>query len=253
MKVYLSLFVFLILFNYEFCFSKYKYPNKKNKNKNRKNLIFLSKHTNSKINSSSKSPTFLKVYYESLCPDTIRFFKFSLNDFYKHRNVFFKKNIFSGIQFYPGGLTKYSELSDGKVEFSCMHGYKEYEANKMHSCALNLLPAEKYRGYIFCYMKHILSMYKDNYETGKICGEEVGFDFQIIENCSNKSDGDRYLLEILKARDRLPERVRNAPWVLFNDQFDRERELRVERNLISYTCDEFKLGDLQICKNQDDF
>jgi hypothetical protein len=191
MKLYLCLFLLMILFNYEYCLSKFKYHNKKNKN--RKKTKFFSKHKKSKINSSTststKSPTFIKVYYEPLCPDTIRFFKFSLNDFYKHRAEFFKKNIFSGIQFYPGGLTKYTELSDGRVEFSCMHGYKEYEANKMHACALNLFPAEKYREYIFCYMKNIYHLYKDNYEVGRVCGEQIGFDFKVIEQCIKKSDG----------------------------------------------------------------
>jgi hypothetical protein len=78
-------------------------------------------------------------------------------------------------------------------------------------------------------MKNIYHLYKDNYEVGRVCGEQIGFDFKIIEQCIKKSDGDRYLLDVLKARDRLPERVRHAPWVLFNDHFDmqREQELRV--------------------------
>ena len=238
MKSSLTILIALLLISVHFCYHtshhKKSKSSKHKKFRTEKNIV-------------------IKVYLEPLCPDTIRFFRYSLMDFYKHHRSFMNLSLVKDIQFYPGGLTRYSEESNGKVHFSCMHGHKECEANKMFACALNLLPSHKYKEFVFCYMKNIESMNRNNHDVGSICATQVEFHFSEIQRCLNGSLANQHLLNILKARDCLPEKVRNAPWVLFNDQFDRDRENQVERNMIHYTCTHFNINNLEVCKDQDEF
>lgn len=73
------------------------------------------------------------IYYESLCPDSIRFIGNQLAPNYEHFANFID------IDFVPFGKSA-SFARDDRLEFECQHGPAECEGNKIQSCALMAAP-----------------------------------------------------------------------------------------------------------------
>lgn len=214
--------------------------------------LSITKNRKSEINFSSSTPTFIKIYYEPFCSASMKFFRNSLDEFYKHRNEFINNKIFSGIQFYPGALSDYKVLPDGTEILDCMRKERGCQANKMHACAINILSEDKSKDFIFCFMQNFNSMEREYDRTGRHCAKQIKIDYTILENCM-ATDGKRFLIDILKEKEKLPKKVNEAPCVLFNEQFNKESQEKVEWNMTSFACEAFKLGKLEVCKNLDEF
>jgi hypothetical protein len=191
----------------------------------------------------------IKVYYEPLCPDSIEYFNSSLRDFYQNFDSF--KSEFRDIQFIPGGKTKYS-TSSNNVTFKCLHGYKECLGNKFHACAINQLSQELSKEYIFCYMRNILAqgMYRDNYKVSKKCANDLNFDYNILKNCVDNSS-DEILLNLIKDRKNLSEKIYYVPWVTIDDNFDLQRLKLIEEDMLAYMCQNYDFSNnISVCKNK---
>lgn len=113
------------------------------------------------------------IFYESLCPDSIRFIKYQLEPIYADFDEFVD------IDFVPFGksrvrVTKHlinqsamnnvlvffriylqSLNTDKGIEFRCQHGEDECNGNKIHSCALQLARTQAQQvAFVTCQMSY---------------------------------------------------------------------------------------------------
>lgn len=70
------------------------------------------------------------MYYEALCPDSIRFISHQL---YPSCQLI---SDYLNVQLVPFGFATISNSSDGTLNFTCQHGPKECYANEVQACAI---------------------------------------------------------------------------------------------------------------------
>ncbi|XP_028156243.1 gamma-interferon-inducible lysosomal thiol reductase-like [Ostrinia furnacalis] len=106
-------------------------------NNSRDKLEFNENNTN-KVSATEdypKNKVQIKVYYESLCPGSIDFFKNQL------RPAVQALAPFLDIHLVPYGNAKTREVS-GHFYFKCQHGPEECFVNRLHACAVDVLRNE---------------------------------------------------------------------------------------------------------------
>ncbi|KAF2887420.1 hypothetical protein ILUMI_18753, partial [Ignelater luminosus] len=71
----------------------------------------------------------ISIYYETLCPDSIRFFRYQFNRTYEDLLPYMD------VDFIPYGHARHT-WENGKWNIQCQHGQKECVGNRFHACAL---------------------------------------------------------------------------------------------------------------------
>jgi hypothetical protein len=216
--------------------------------------------SNSKINNKSfsilpkEAHNEIIIFYEPFCIDSVRFFKKSLKNFYYNSQDFFDANLINTITFMPAALMKYNKHSSNwkDLNYKCMHGIRECIANRFHACAHTNLSLTKSNEYAMCYMNNVTNrrFKHSSFKISKFCAEKVKFDYDQLVNCV-RENSDHNLLTVLKKRDSLPQEVKNAPWIVINNQFDRPILNSVENNMLKFMCQFFNYqSSLRVCNRQ---
>lgn len=130
------------------------------------------------------NPVVITVYYEALCPDSKSFFlKHLLPTVDKAARLI-------SVSLVPYGKAKTNEDNFGNLSFSCQHGPTECQANKIHACAIMLLPETKLQ------VKYISCMISNNiypHQIGERCARELSINWDSILECSQSKKGDMLL------------------------------------------------------------
>ncbi|XP_055706550.1 GILT-like protein 3 [Phlebotomus papatasi] len=114
----------------------------------------------------------VSVYYEALCVDSVYFFTRQLIPTY---NEYGDKMDLKLIPY--GKASHYWNKDENKYEFLCQHGPNECLLNKIHACALDVLPFQSSLTFINCLMG---KFHEDMDETIRHCSPS---DVTELEKC----------------------------------------------------------------------
>lgn len=178
---------------------------------------------------SDNSTVKLTVFYESLCPDSIDFFNQQLRPAYLDLSHNVKLDLV------PYGFAK-QNYSHGRWTFTCQHGPKECDYNKIHACAIKLLKQDsKIYRFISCLMK-------DKNETLHLskCATMYKVNLEKINKCRLSKIGDRLLSKLGNRTDSFRPKLKWVPTVAFNDVYTKKDQDEAMKNLAKVLCRHLK-------------
>ncbi|XP_065070124.1 gamma-interferon-inducible lysosomal thiol reductase-like [Rhopilema esculentum] len=159
------------------------------------------------IQSKLPAPVDVAVYFESLCPDSI---KFIIEQLYPTYQKLYGKHIFK-VDLVPYGNVKETKKGD-HWQFSCQHGEEECLGNIIETCAIHELQNEtQWMPFILCMEKN-----KATLPAAKKCSEEQHFDFDIIEKCRTGTLGNQLQHEMGVKTNSLKPKHTFIPWITIN-------------------------------------
>lgn len=195
--------------------------------------------------SSSSVVVEIGVYYETLCPDSIRFVNRQLT---RVRSLIvdpaFKEIV--DVKLYPYGKANTQiNMTSNLYNFQCQHGPMECYGNKAHNCALEHFSYdfEKVFDYINCTMNfEALFNQQFFYNSLYDCADasQMGPSFS---ECLKGTRGDI----LLAAAGQATPRLNYVPWITVNGKRDKP----AERDIIEAICRNYN-GDADvssICKS----
>ncbi|XP_045527688.1 gamma-interferon-inducible lysosomal thiol reductase-like [Pieris brassicae] len=125
----------------------------------------------------------VRVYYETLCPDSKHFFVRHLGP------VTEKLSDFLDVTLVPYGKATTTE-KNGQYYFKCQHQEEECYANKIHACSIDIL------NNIVLAVKITVCMIEDNYDAdGALhkCAKQLNIEPEPIINCAGTTHGSELL------------------------------------------------------------
>ncbi|XP_017769657.1 PREDICTED: GILT-like protein F37H8.5 [Nicrophorus vespilloides] len=150
------------------------------------------------------------VYYESLCPDSLRFITKQLNPSWSDVSEYVD------ITFIPFG--KSESVKDGEY-FRCQHGPEECKGNRIQSCALDALTDQtKEVEFVNCFMTEY-NKYSDK-DFGEVCIENAGLKVEDVKNCFDSDKGKE--LQLQAEKDTIAISPKFVPTVVYNEVFDQK-------------------------------
>ncbi|KAK9884669.1 hypothetical protein WA026_007512 [Henosepilachna vigintioctopunctata] len=181
--------------------------------------------------------TKVSVYYESLCPFSVKFITTQLYPNYYHLKDYIQ------IEWIPYGWTKQSLIND-KLVFTCQHGDDECKANKYQACALfQNKSQDQNMEFINC----VLSNNPSNAPSVENCAKLHGFNWNAIETCSDNNEGSELLAGLGKKTHNLRPKLLLIPTVIFNDHFDKELDKRITTHFLETSCSQIPNPKPVIC------
>ncbi|KAF4530959.1 hypothetical protein B566_EDAN011340 [Ephemera danica] len=171
----------------------------------------------------------LRLYYESLCPDSVRFVRNQLKPTWEALGPKFLR-----VDFVPFGKAKSERRPGGGLDFTCQHGPRECYGNKVQACGLSYLLADhdKRVEFVNCAMSS-----HDPPAAGELCAQKVGLDYSYIEECLNSPAADALLYNYEQRTLKLyPEGIPFVPTITINNKFDQDAQAAGQRDLKSVIC-----------------
>ncbi|XP_066149341.1 GILT-like protein 1 [Euwallacea fornicatus] len=183
----------------------------------------------------------VNIYYESLCPDSRKFFTQQL-----YPSLQGNLSNFVNLTLVPYGKTK-MEFKTNEYEFDCHHGPKECEGNKIQACALKLIeqgkPTEGFGfnkvavGFINCLMDKTEKKGDNATFPTKDCAEINHVNnLNLIENCAAHSDGSNYLATLGTQTNEVSNPLKSVPTIVFNGQFKADDNALAQTNFVKSLC-----------------
>lgn len=174
----------------------------------------------------------VSVYYEVLCPDSIRFVRGSMWRAYKEVPELMNLDLV------PYGKARYERRSDDSIKFSCQHGPAECEGNMVQACALKLLPQEKQVDFVRCMLTQ-----RRPQTSGPVCAESLSLSYAPVQSCVSGSTGPQYLMEMGQKTEALKPKLTFVPWIVVNGQYNEETQNAALDDLKSVVCSKYKGPD----------
>ncbi|EDS30078.1 conserved hypothetical protein [Culex quinquefasciatus] len=162
------------------------------------------------------------LYYEHLCPDSIRWVSAQLVPNYNALRDFME------IEFIPFGKAK---SINGGESFQCQHGPKECQGNMLQACVLHYLPEQQDRqvSYVTCQMNFNAD------PAGWQCAEQSEANLQSVRNCDEGVLRTQLLLEAERRTQQIP--LTFVPTVVFNGKFDQTLQDRALKDFREVMCE----------------
>ncbi|XP_057656874.1 GILT-like protein 1 [Diorhabda carinulata] len=151
----------------------------------------------------------VSIYYESLCPDSVRFFK---DQFYPAYSTVLKGKII--VDLVPFGKAT-AKNETGKWVFDCQHGKSECYGNKIHGCAIDVATKDTSTEFIVCAMKSGDASDNNNL---KQCAADNNITWSNIEQCMGSNRGDEILASNGERTRSVQPKITFIPTIIFNYQ-----------------------------------
>ncbi|XP_043784290.1 GILT-like protein 1 [Apis laboriosa] len=201
-------------------------------------LVAFFGHSDSVAGNVATNRLNVDVYYESLCPDSIRWIKQQLLPQYD-----ILKDYIS-VSFIPyGKATYWQDPNTQKWHFSCQHGIDECNGNKAQACGIHAIQnnesADKIQqltvSLIGCAMT-------SRFPPSSIleCAEKEGLNEQTqanINECINSSLSNELLVEYGKKTQELKPDLSFVPTITINGVNSREIQSAAQNNFFKLICD----------------
>uniref|UniRef100_T1DIS2 Putative gamma-interferon inducible lysosomal thiol reductase n=1 Tax=Psorophora albipes TaxID=869069 RepID=T1DIS2_9DIPT len=176
--------------------------------------------TNVALLSADASKIHMTVFYEHLCPDSIRFVTQQLAPNW----AAFRDHV--DVEFIPFGK---SRSFNGGESFQCQHGPAECQGNMFQSCVLQQLPDQDQQvSYVACQMDFSAD------PRGEECAYRAGVDLAAVDNCAQSVHGIQLQLEAERRTQQIP--LTFVPSIAFNGVFDKQLSDLAYKNLPAALC-----------------
>jgi len=172
----------------------------------------------------------LKVYYESLCPDSIRFMKEQLLPTWTEL-----KDIID-VDIVAYGKAEDDPTPSGGYNFTCQHGSEECRGNTMLACARDHISShDDYIDFSLCVMT---ADYPP--DAGHECAsKQEAVNWVSIAACTISQEGERALHALGEMqREEVPD-LYYIPWMIVNGEQNEDIRAEAEYNLFILTCNEY--------------
>lgn len=174
----------------------------------------------------------VSVYYEVLCPDSIRFVRGSMWRAYK-----LVPDIMN-LELVPYGKAHYERRSDDSISFSCQHGPDECAGNMVQACALNLLPQDKQVDFVRCMLTS-----RRPQSSGPSCAASLSLSYADVESCVSGSAGPKFLMEMGQKTEALRPKLSFVPWIVVDGEYKDETQDAALDDLKSVVCAAYRGAD----------
>ncbi|XP_077293959.1 GILT-like protein 1 [Arctopsyche grandis] len=187
-------------------------------------LIALVSAKSKKTDSNDKIK--VAVYYEALCPDSVRFITKQLYPAWQTMHNAFK------VKLIPYGKAVHNKI-DGKWQFECQHGPKECYGNKIQGCTLKIksLSDENKFDLINCLMSN-----KRPDAALSECSTKLNITTTDVQTCADGTKGDDILATYGDKTANLKPSLSFVPTVIFNEKFDQDQQNEAMVDLKSVIC-----------------
>ncbi|KFM58934.1 Gamma-interferon-inducible lysosomal thiol reductase, partial [Stegodyphus mimosarum] len=187
--------------------------------------------------STSPEKVQLDIYYETDCPDSMRFVTRQLYPLYREMESILD------IRLIPYGKAReYYNTETKKYDFMCHHGPSECYGNTVQSCVISLYPEKKDQmNFIDC-----MENYPRPSQSAAKCARRMSLDWNKIEKCASGDEGNRLLHENAQLTENLNPRLYFVPWIVVNKVYSDSNQRMSLRNLKSVVCNAYK-GDHEKC------
>jgi len=160
-------------------------------------------------------PVQIQVYYETLCPDSIRFVAEQLYPTYQ------KLGQYLNIEFIPYGFASYLPDGNGGWDFACQHGPYECTGNLYQACLINALKNDN--ALLVEVINCIMSDPSPHTATEK-CMEHLGMiagpSFEEIDECHSSEFGENLLHDFGVQSETLDPSYYFIPWITIDNAWN---------------------------------
>lgn len=181
------------------------------------------------------------VYYESLCPDSIKFFTKQL-----YPSLQGNLSSFVTLALIPYGKSTHT-TNFNQYEFTCHHGARECKGNQIQACALNLIDGGRNTahlgfnrntvGFINCLMDKVDRDDANKPFPTKECAELNNVNnLSQVDNCANHADGSKYLADLGTQTQALKPALTSVPTVVFNRTYKKDDSQMAQENFVKALC-----------------
>ncbi|XP_063909912.1 GILT-like protein 1 [Zophobas morio] len=164
------------------------------------------------------------LYYESLCPDSVRFVTKQLHPTFKDAGKYLDLDLV------PFGFAT-ADNSSGHWEFICQHGAVECYNNKVHSCVIAHNSIAASVEFIYCAMKS-----KPSNETLTLCANLTNISWESIESCLSSGEADILLVENGRKTNMVIPSISYIPTIIFNGIYNKALQVEAEHNFLKVIC-----------------
>ncbi|KAJ8956509.1 hypothetical protein NQ318_019227, partial [Aromia moschata] len=180
----------------------------------------------------------VSLYYEAMCPDSMRFIATQL--FPHYRDI----ANYIDLELVPYGKAIHNQ-KDGRWEFSCQHGPAECKGNMYQSCALSLNSgAEKDVDFVNCIMRKRNPSHLGNVE---FCARRFQLDAEKLKSCANSEEGDRLLAANGDKTWELDPNISFVPTIVYDGVFDQTSQDQSLRDFVAVVCSKIVEAKPTVC------
>jgi len=153
------------------------------------------------------APIMIKVYYESMCPDSKYFVVHQLLPTIKQLPDI------ADFKLVPYGKANTLENATG-IYFVCQHLRLECEGNKFHACGVKHIEnQQQLLKFVSCLFKNM----RNPPRVAQSCASEVGADWNTIQQCATSMEGSQLLKMHGEDTHDLSPSVSFIPTIVLND------------------------------------
>jgi len=172
----------------------------------------------------------IKVYYESMCPDSKYFINHQLIPTIKQLHEIVNFNLI------PYGKAKTFKNTTG-IYFTCQHFRLECEGNKFHACAVkHIKNQQKLLQFVSCLFRNMRNPPK----SAQSCTNEVGADWETMQKCATTNEGSELLKMHGEDTHNLNPSVTFIPTILLNNSQRIQKDIL--KDLKKEVCSEYTLS-----------
>jgi len=182
----------------------------------------------------------ITVYYEAMCPDSIRFVAKQLGPTFKTLGQYMD------IVLKPFGKANFTAHINhghrGGWDFTCQHGDAECVGNMMQACILNQVSdPEEYVPLISCIMAADFPL-----TAAEKCLHKLGITTtkpDTVKKCATSAEGQNLHHEIGVETHALQPPLTYVPWIIFNDKFIESDFEDAQKDLKGLLCKKYLSGN----------